>query len=61
MIALIIGILVIAWMTFPAMIPEKAAFLRSALNTNMVIVIGTLSIFLAGVFLTKLKTIRSAI
>jgi SSS family solute:Na+ symporter len=57
MIALIIGLLVIAWMTFPAMIPEKAAFLRNALNTNMVIVIGTLTIFLAGVILTKTKTI----
>ncbi len=56
MIALIIGLLVIAWMTFPAMIPEKAAFLQNALNTNMVIVIGTLTIFLAGVFLTKIKT-----
>jgi SSS family solute:Na+ symporter len=55
MIALIIGLLVIAWMTFPAMIPDQLAFLRSTLNTNMVIVIGTLSIFLAGIFLTKVK------
>ena len=51
-IAVIIGVLVIAWMTFPAIIPEKLAYLRSAFNSNMVIVIGTLSIFLTGIFLT---------
>ncbi len=51
-IAVIIGVLVIAWMTFPSMIPEKFAYLRSAFNSNMVIVIGTLSIFLTGIFLT---------
>ncbi|MCW3117193.1 MAG: sodium:solute symporter, partial [Chitinophagaceae bacterium] len=54
-IATIIGILVILWMTFPAIIPEKYAALRSPLNTNMIIVIGTLAIFLAGVFIAKLK------
>jgi SSS family solute:Na+ symporter len=56
LIALIIGLLVIAWMTFPAMIPPNLAFLRNTLNTNMVIVIGTLSIFLTGVILTRTKT-----
>ena len=49
-LAVIIGVLVIAWMTFPFLIPEKLSYLRSTFNTNMVIVIGTLSIFLAGVF-----------
>jgi SSS family solute:Na+ symporter len=55
LIAVILGVLVIAWMTFSKMIPEQYAWLRSSLNSNMVIVIGTLTIFLAGIFLTFLK------
>ena len=54
-IATIIGILVILWMTFPSFIPEKYAVLRSTLNTNMIIVIGTMAIFFAGVVLSKIK------
>jgi SSS family solute:Na+ symporter len=60
MIAVIIGVLVIAWMTFPSMIPEKFAYLRSALNSNMVIVIGTLSIFLTGIFFTWINKRKPA-
>ncbi|MES1219047.1 MAG: sodium:solute symporter [Bacteroidota bacterium] len=55
LIATIIGILVILWMTFPKIIPDDYAWLRSPLNKNMIIVIGTLTIFLVGVLLTKLK------
>ena len=55
MIAVIIGVLVIAWMTFPFLIPENLSYLRSSMNTNMVIVIGTLSIFLTGIFLSWVK------
>lgn len=55
MIATIIGVLVILWLTFPMLIPEQYAALRSTLNTNMIIVAGTLTIFLTGVLLTKLK------
>lgn len=54
-IATIIGILVIVWMTFPKIIPEEYAMLRSTLNKNMIIVIGTMSIFLVGVLLGRLK------
>ena len=54
-LATIIGILVILWMSFPDIIPAQYAFLRSALNKNMIIVIGTLSIFLSGILLTKCK------
>ncbi|HEY4873975.1 MAG TPA: sodium:solute symporter [Puia sp.] len=54
-ISVIIGILVIAWMTLSGIIPEKYYFLRSAININMVIVIGTLTIFLTGIFLTVLR------
>ena len=60
MIAVIIGVLVIAWMTFPSMIPEKFAYLRSAFNSNMVIVIGTLSIFLTGIFFTWINKRKPA-
>jgi SSS family solute:Na+ symporter len=55
LIAVILGVLVIAWMTFSKMIPEQYAWLRNSLNSNMVIVIGTLTIFLAGIFLAFLK------
>ncbi len=55
LIAVIIGVLVIAWMTFPAIIPERYAALRNTFNSNMVIVIGTLTIFLAGIFLAFIK------
>lgn len=54
-IAVVVGVLVIAWMTFPSIIPAQFSGLRSAMNTNMVIVIGTTSIFLTGVLLSRLK------
>ena len=53
--ATIIGIIVILYMTFSNRIPESYAFLRSPLHKNMVIVVGTLSIFLAGLLLTATK------
>lgn len=55
LLATLIGIAVIVWMTFSAQLPEQYEFLRSPLHKNMIIVIGTLSIFLAGILLTKLK------
>jgi len=56
LIASIIGVLVILWMTFPNIIPAQYGFLRSTLHTNMIIVVGTLTIFLIGMLLTKLRT-----
>jgi solute:Na+ symporter, SSS family len=53
--ATIIGVLVILWMTFSGRLPEKYAFLRNPLHLNMIIVIGTLTIFLAGLLLTSVK------
>jgi SSS family solute:Na+ symporter len=47
-----IGILVILWMTFSYLLPEKYEFLRNPLNKNMVIVIGTLTIFLVGLLIS---------
>lgn len=54
-IAACIGSLVILWLTFPSLIPEQYSALRSTLNTNMTIVIGTLVILLTGIILTKIK------
>ena len=51
--AVIIGIAVILWMSFSGLLPEKYAFLRNPLHKNMIIVVGTLCIFLAGLLLTS--------
>jgi SSS family solute:Na+ symporter len=53
--AVLIGVVVILWMTFSVNLPEKYAFLRNPMNNNMVIVIGTLTIFLVGLLLTASK------
>jgi SSS family solute:Na+ symporter len=50
-----VGICVIIWMTFSYLIPEQYSYLRNPLHANMVIVVGTLSIFLTGRLLTRLK------
>ena len=53
--AAIIGILVILWMTFSSFLPEKYSFLISPFHESMIIVIGTITIFLAGMFLTLVR------
>jgi solute:Na+ symporter, SSS family len=55
LIATIIGILVILWMTFSYYLPKKYAFLSSPFHESMIIVIGTMTIFLAGMLLTAAK------
>lgn len=50
-----IGLLVILWMTFSYNIPDEYAYLRSPFHIEMVIVIGTLAIFLSGILLTRLR------
>lgn len=57
--AAIIGVLVILWMTFSKNIPEDYSFLKFSLHVNMIIVIGTLAIFLVGVLLTKLRKAKA--
>jgi SSS family solute:Na+ symporter len=52
-LATAIGILVILWMTFSHLLPESYAVLRNTLHMNMVIVVGTLSIFLSGVIISR--------
>lgn len=51
----IIGVLVILWMTLSAGLPDNYAFLRNMLHSNMIVVIGTLTIFLSGLALTGLR------
>ena len=51
----LIGILVILWMSFSYLIPAQYDYLRYPLHTNMIIVVGTLSIFLAGNISQKLR------
>jgi solute:Na+ symporter, SSS family len=55
MTATFIGIIIILWMTFSDRIPASYAFLRNPLHKNMVIVVGTLGIFLTGLLLTAAK------
>jgi len=53
-IGTIVGIMVILWMTFSFLIPDHLAFLRNPLHANMIIVVGTLAIFLVGNLSQKL-------
>lgn len=52
-IATAIGVLVIIWMTLSPRISDSYAYLRSPFHINMIIVIGTLTIFLAGIVLSR--------
>ena len=53
--AVVAGVLVIFWMTFSPRLPEES-FLRSPFHANMIIVVGTLTIFLVGVLVTKWRS-----
>ncbi|SFA38482.1 solute:Na+ symporter, SSS family [Pedobacter suwonensis] len=53
--ATIIGIAVIIWMTFSSLLPPEYEAFINPLHKNMIIVTGTLTIFLTGLFLTKIK------
>ena len=58
-IATLIGILVIIWMTFSVLLPAEYEAFRNPLHQNMIIVVGTLTIFLVGIFLTKIKKLNT--
>jgi SSS family solute:Na+ symporter len=51
--ATLIGIAVIIWMTFSYLLPDEYSYLRNPLHQNMIMVVGTLTIFLAGILLTR--------
>ncbi len=52
MIAVLAGIVVILWMTLSPKLPAQYAFIRNPLHASMIIVAGTLTIFLTGLLLT---------
>ena len=54
-IAVIIGVLVIIWLTFSSQLPDNYSWLRTNLHANMTIVIGTLTIFLTGKILAGIR------
>ena len=54
-IAVIVGILIIIWLTFSKLLPPSLEFLRNPLHVNMTIVVGTLSIFLVGLLVSRLR------
>ena len=57
-VGVVTGLLVIVWMTFSPMEmwPESLEAFRSPFHANMVTVIGTLTIFLVGVGVARLRT-----
>ena len=55
LIATMIGLIVIVWMTFSPNLTGEYAYLKFPLHQNMIMVVGTLTIFLIGVLLTKFK------
>jgi SSS family solute:Na+ symporter len=59
-LATTIGILVILWMTFSGLLPEQYAGFRNPLHMNMVMVVGTLTIFLIGTLIARLKGSQAA-
>jgi SSS family solute:Na+ symporter len=54
-VAVIIGVIVIIWFSFSDKLSPELSFLKIALHKNMIIVVGTLTIFLSGLVLTKIK------
>lgn len=54
-IAVAIGIIVILWITFSDRLGGDLSVLKISLHKNLVIVIGTLSIFLSGIIITRIK------
>ena len=56
--ATVVGILVIIWMSLSYLIPEQYAYLKNPLHANMVIVVGTLCIFLTGTLIASIRSKR---
>lgn len=54
-LATAVGVLVILWMTFSPMLSDNLAAFRNPFHLNMVIVVGTLSIFLTGALIARFR------
>ena len=59
MIATVIGLVVILWMSLSDTIAASYPSLKNPFDNNMIIVIGTLSIFLSGIIITRIRGNRS--
>lgn len=59
--AVIIGIIVILWMTFSDKLGSEYSMIKSPLHKSMIIVVGTLAIFLSGLLITKFTRQNSKI
>jgi SSS family solute:Na+ symporter len=59
--ATMIGVIVILWMTFSPSLPASLATFRNPLHKSMIIVVGTLAIFLLGLLLTRLRRSRGGV
>ena len=57
--ATIVGIMVILWLSLSYLIPDEYDFLRNPLHANMVIVIGTLAIYLTGATIAKFRSVKA--
>jgi SSS family solute:Na+ symporter len=58
LLSVIIGLILIAWMTFSPLIPDEPHWIKSHLHANMIVVVGTLSIFLTGIFISRMKVLK---
>ena len=56
LISVMLGVIVIGWMTFFPVIEDQPSFLRNPLHANMIIVVGTLTIFLVGAAISALSS-----
>jgi SSS family solute:Na+ symporter len=61
LLATIIGVLVILWMTFSPNLPAGLATFRNPLHKSMIIVVGTLTIFLLGLLFARLRKSRAGV
>jgi solute:Na+ symporter, SSS family len=58
-IAIMIGIIVIVWLSFNEMISNQIGWLKTSLHANMIIVIGTLTIFVIGIVLSQFNLLKN--
>ena len=60
-LSLVLGMLVIAWMTLPSLFTdEQLGFLRSPFHAHMTVSCGSLTVVLVGLIITRLKSTRQA-
>ena len=55
--AVIVGVIVILWLTFSDRLDTNHGFLKSSLHRNMIIVVGTLTIFFVGLFINRCSAV----